>query len=267
MSDLVTTAASADDLLIEIVKEHHAVESHIKEAVVHAFKVGELLIQAKTLVKRGEWQDWLADNCPFAETTAQAYMRLARLPEENRNALRFGTLRAAIESIAQHHERAIEDESKTIDGEAEEVEPGETDEADDVVEVLPPEDTEEEQASDDAGVEDGVIIEDEPGRSPEQKARDIAAVAINDVIQRCEFGHVDHLLTFQTLIKMLTEELRNAVVPLSAEESAEARKAAYAATESSEESLGEPDPKKKRGPPPKARPAEPDGLAAAAIWL
>jgi hypothetical protein len=167
-------------------------------------------------------------------------MRLARLPEENRNAVAGLSLRAALDAIADHHERAIEDESKTIDGEAEEVESDESDE----VEIFAPEDTDEEDSSDDAGVEDAVIIEDEPGRTPEQKARDIASTAISDVLQRCRFKDVDHLLTFQTLIKMLTEELRNAVVPLSAEESAEARKAAYARPDEAEDA-----PAKKRGRP------------------
>jgi hypothetical protein len=171
-------------------------------------------------------------------------MRLARLPEENRNALRDSSLRAALDAITDHHERAIADESKTIEGEAEEVEPSDTDEA----EILAPEDAGDERAPDDAGVEDAVIIEDEPGRTPEQKARDIASDAIHDVMQRCHFKNVDHLLTFQTLIKLLTEELKNAVVPLSAEESAEARKVLYSAGESSAAEEESP-PSKKRGRP------------------
>ena len=226
MSDLITMA-SADDLLPEIVKEHRAASEHMRHAVASAIKVGELLIQAKTLVGRGEWQDWLANNCPFAETTAQGYMRLARLPEENRNALRDSSLRAALDAIAHHHEKAIADESETIEGEAEEVEPSELDE------VI-------EQRRDDTPL---VPDEEEPGRSPEQKAQDIASEAIHDVIQQCNWKNVDHLLAFQTLIKLLTEEVKKTGVPLSAEKSAEARKAAYAATENEE-----PPPPKKQKP-------------------
>jgi hypothetical protein len=247
MSELTTTT-SADDLLPEIVKEHRAASEHMRHAVASAIKVGELLIQAKTLVRRGEWQDWLANNCPFAETTAQGYMRLARLPEENRKALRDSSLRAALDAIADHHERAIADESKTIEGEAEEVEPSDTDEA----EILAPEDAGDERAPDDAGVEDAVIIEDEAGRTPEQKARDIAANAIHSAIQECHWKNVDRMLALQTLIKLLTEELKQAVVPLSAEESADARKALYEEMKTPEETerLEE---KKRRGRPPGAK--------------
>lgn len=233
MSELTTTT-SADELLPEIVKQHRAASEHVRQAVASAIRVGELLIQAKSLVRRGEWQDWLANNCPFAETTAQGYMRLARLPEENRNALRDLSLRAALDAIADHHERAIADESKTIEDEAEEVEPGDTDE----VEVVAPE--EDEETTGDAGVEDAMILVDEPGRTPEQKARDIAANAIHNVIQECHWKNVDRMLALQTLIKLLTEELKQTVVPLSAEESAEARKAAYAATEADDAPAGSP---------------------------
>jgi hypothetical protein len=241
MSELTTTT-SADELLPEIVKQHRAASEHMGHAVASAIKVGELLIKAKSLVRRGEWQDWLANNCPFAETTAQGYMRLARLPEENRNALRDSSLRAALDAIADHHERAIADECKTIDGEAEEVEPSDTDE----VEVLAPE--EDEETTGDAGVEDAVILDDEPGRTPEQKARDIAANAIHNVIQECHWKNVDRMLALQTLIKLLTEELKQAVVPLSAEESADARKALYDETETPEEAE-RPEEKKRRGRP------------------
>ena len=231
MSDLITMA-SADELLPEIVKEHRAASEHMRQAVASAIKVGELLIKAKSLVRRGEWQDWLANNCPFAETTAQGYMRLARLPKENRNALRDSSLRAALDAIADHHKRAIADES-TIDGEAEEVEPS------DEVEVLAPE--EDEDTTGDAGVEDAVILDDELGGTPEQKARDIAANAIHNVIQECHWKNVDRMLGLQTLIKLLTEELKQTVVPLSAEETAEARKAAYAATEADDAPAGSPE--------------------------
>jgi hypothetical protein len=49
------------------------------------------------------------------------------------------------------------------------------------------------------------------------------------------------MLALQTLIKLLTEELKQTVVPLSAEESDEARKAAYAATEADDAPAGSPE--------------------------
>jgi hypothetical protein len=61
MSELTTTT-SADELLPEIVKQHRAASEHVRQAVASAIRVGELLIKAKSLVRRGEWQDWLANN-------------------------------------------------------------------------------------------------------------------------------------------------------------------------------------------------------------
>jgi hypothetical protein len=37
---------------------------------------GELLIEAKSLLKHGEWGNWLTENASFTERTAQSYMRL-----------------------------------------------------------------------------------------------------------------------------------------------------------------------------------------------
>jgi hypothetical protein len=53
MSGLVTTT-NVDDLLPEIVREHRAAKDHLHQAVASAIRAGELLIQAKALVKRGE---------------------------------------------------------------------------------------------------------------------------------------------------------------------------------------------------------------------
>ena len=128
MSELTTTT-SADELLPEIVKQHRAAWEHCQQAVASAIRVGELLIQAKSLVKHGEWQDWLANNCPFAETTARGYMRLASLPPENGNAVADLSLEGALAAIATTREKQIADESKTIEAAAEEVEPSETEEA------------------------------------------------------------------------------------------------------------------------------------------
>lgn len=47
-------------------------------AVEHAIKAGRLLIEAKTQVEHGAWEDWLRSNCTVAPRTAQAYMRLAK---------------------------------------------------------------------------------------------------------------------------------------------------------------------------------------------
>lgn len=48
-----------------------------KKAILYAIECGEALINAKSLVKHGEWQSWLKNNCEVSERTAQNYMKLA----------------------------------------------------------------------------------------------------------------------------------------------------------------------------------------------
>ena len=44
----------------------------------HAIVAGELLLDAKDLLKHGQWLPWLAENCAISERTAQLYMRCAK---------------------------------------------------------------------------------------------------------------------------------------------------------------------------------------------
>lgn len=66
----------------EIQDEHLMCEQAAESAVEHAIKCGELLIEAKTQVKHGEWLPWLEANAPEhygADSwarQAQKYMRL-----------------------------------------------------------------------------------------------------------------------------------------------------------------------------------------------
>ena len=87
-----------------------------------------LLKEAKEILPYGDWSDWIANNINFAETTARGYMRLASLSIEERQRVADLSLREALAAIAKVHEKAIADESKTIEGEAEEVAQSETDE-------------------------------------------------------------------------------------------------------------------------------------------
>jgi hypothetical protein len=69
--------------IAETVKAEHAeIEIAMRESLARAVKVGELLTEAKQLVKHGEWGKWITDNCQFSERTAQNYMRIhERFPE------------------------------------------------------------------------------------------------------------------------------------------------------------------------------------------
>jgi hypothetical protein len=66
------------DLAVRIKAEHEAAASAMQRSVEHAINVGELLIQAKALLKHGQWLPWLEEHCAMPERTAQFYMRVAR---------------------------------------------------------------------------------------------------------------------------------------------------------------------------------------------
>lgn len=61
----------------EINSEHRAAFGKAREALEHARRAGELLLQVKAEAGHGEWLPWVEANCKFSERTAQGYMRLA----------------------------------------------------------------------------------------------------------------------------------------------------------------------------------------------
>ena len=109
------------DLAARINDEHQAATSALREGVLHAIAAGDLLLKAKAEVKHGSWLDWLKANCEIPERTVQAYMRLARLPAEKRNAVADLPLREALSAIRSRQERlerAEEQESQPPPGPA-----------------------------------------------------------------------------------------------------------------------------------------------------
>ena len=78
MASIVKTDTGLTDLATAINAEHEQARQALLRGCEHAVKAGELLLEAKAKVKRGQWLPWLAVNCDVAERTAQLYMRLAR---------------------------------------------------------------------------------------------------------------------------------------------------------------------------------------------
>ena len=83
LSDELTTqdpslSNSLTDLAARIKTEHGAAAASLGDAVRHAITAGELLIEAKALVRHGQWLQWLRDHCSLSERTCQLYMRLAK---------------------------------------------------------------------------------------------------------------------------------------------------------------------------------------------
>ena len=81
-----------------------AAEQHARSAVDHALTVGGLLIEAKSQVPHGHWDEWLTSNCTVAPRTARAYMKLAKdvplLPESKRQRVADLPVREAVRAIA-----------------------------------------------------------------------------------------------------------------------------------------------------------------------
>lgn len=65
------------DLSAEINTEHQLAYGKAREALEHARRAGELLIQAKAGLPHGSFGPWLALNFNFSDRTARGYMRLA----------------------------------------------------------------------------------------------------------------------------------------------------------------------------------------------
>ena len=65
-------------LALEINAEHERAYGKAREALEHARRAGDLLIQAKAEMPHGDFGPWLTSNCRFSDRTARAHMRLAR---------------------------------------------------------------------------------------------------------------------------------------------------------------------------------------------
>lgn len=70
-------------LITEINFEHEACLTAANDALSHALRCGELLLQAKSATPHGEWEAWVAKNFHGSASTAKVYKRLA----ENREVL------------------------------------------------------------------------------------------------------------------------------------------------------------------------------------
>jgi hypothetical protein len=75
----VLDTASLTDLAVVINREHGLALEAGNTMIGHAIRAGEALLAAKQLIRRGEWEDWLAENFVGRSIiSAQQYMRIAR---------------------------------------------------------------------------------------------------------------------------------------------------------------------------------------------
>jgi hypothetical protein len=88
-------------LAAEIRRAHADVQEAAKTAAEHAIRAGHALIEAKKLVKHGEWLPWLREHCALPERTAQLYMRIAKSGLESATDADLG-LQAAAKAMVIH---------------------------------------------------------------------------------------------------------------------------------------------------------------------
>ncbi|MGY4411962.1 hypothetical protein ACVWW4_003698 [Bradyrhizobium sp. LB7.1] len=62
----------------EIRSEHAGIVQSLTRGLEHAITAGELLIEAKALLRHGQWLPWLNAHCALSERTARLYVRLAK---------------------------------------------------------------------------------------------------------------------------------------------------------------------------------------------
>src|SRR5262249_28929745 len=99
MSNELAISNSLPELAADINVAHDQAAQALRDGIHHAIRAGELLLKAKAQLSHGKWLPWLQANCEIPERTAQAYMRLACLPVEKRNAVADLPLRDALSAI------------------------------------------------------------------------------------------------------------------------------------------------------------------------
>lgn len=101
---MTTITVIARATVEQINAEHHACERAYDDAVAHAFRAGELLLEVKTQLRHGEFGPWLEDHFEGSDRVARKYMQLAGAPQfSNRHdhAELPRTLDSALEQIAR----------------------------------------------------------------------------------------------------------------------------------------------------------------------
>lgn len=90
-------------LTAEIRSAHAGVQAAAQVAAEHAIAAGNGLIEAKALLKHGEWLPWLKEHVGFSERTAQMYMKIVRLGFKSATVADIG-LKAAARTLSVIHD-------------------------------------------------------------------------------------------------------------------------------------------------------------------
>ncbi len=104
------------------------------EAAQAAIDAGRALIEAKSLLKHGQWLPWLQANAPMSERSANRYMQLARSGMESATVADLGIGGAAM-ALAKHRGQETAAPLAAIDNVVTALEAGIASMADDVADV------------------------------------------------------------------------------------------------------------------------------------
>jgi Protein of unknown function (DUF3102) len=105
------SAAELVKLAREINRLHNEITEAAQTSLQRSIEIGDMLKDAKKNVAHGEWEGWLAKNCPdISDRTARLYMRFAKkenvaklekAAEENGNGVADLSVRGAAKLLAQ----------------------------------------------------------------------------------------------------------------------------------------------------------------------
>jgi hypothetical protein len=90
-------------LAAEVTAAHAGVLDAAKTAAERAIDAGRALLEAKELLKHGQWLPWLDEHCHLPERTAQLYMKIAKLGLEPEIIAEMG-LNAAAQTAVFHYD-------------------------------------------------------------------------------------------------------------------------------------------------------------------
>ncbi|GMO40945.1 DUF3102 domain-containing protein [Bradyrhizobium sp. TM233] len=87
----------------DIRRAHAGVREAAKVAASHAIAAGTALLEAKALLKHGEWLPWLKAHAGVSERTAQLYMKIVRLGLKSEMVADLG-LQAAAKTVSVYRD-------------------------------------------------------------------------------------------------------------------------------------------------------------------
>jgi hypothetical protein len=123
MTGTVSQSNRLPELAAAIRLHHEGVEAAARTAAEHAIAAGHALIEAKAMLKHGQWLSWLKEHCGLQARSAQGYMQLARSGLKCETVAHLG-LKVALESLREKPSKPVPVE-EVIPGYTRPPEPGE----------------------------------------------------------------------------------------------------------------------------------------------